>query len=305
MIHHDGKSVLASASSRTGRRAGKVALALVAAGGLAGFASCSVASQPSSVGRPTNAAPTSVPIADIQAAGLAEARDLVVPLALVTGRSRQLELIGAYADTDRLVFFFHLHGVEFSSLTEQVADAQGPLLYASGSGEGETGDFYYALGGGPHSDASGTARVEVTATTVAGPQVQVPTPQPVRWRFDVRLPVHPGLALTAPSTFVWDRFTVTVRRFEATPSVLHLTALVQGATPQFLSAPGYSVAMLDPNGRDFPALVSVLGPVPDGPLGATLINYEWPRAVAAGYSVIFRSPNGIYRLAVNWPGLGA
>src|SRR5207245_9688024 len=123
----------------------------------------------------------------------------------------------------------------------RVNDEQG-LVSAGGSAgpvhaPGFRGDYYVTLDQGVHPGPDGVAHLTLNIA-----QLQIWTPAggivEGNWAFAVAVNVQPGQILAAPNPFRLGRWKVTVETLEITPDVVHMEALVNGASPVALEGPG-------------------------------------------------------------------
>lgn len=172
----------------------------------------------------------SLPDADLAAAGLRAAWAAVTPLHEVsTGGRQTVTLIGAYADSSRIVLVFRTLP-DAGSPQVQVSDEKGPINAGYFGARGSAGDEIIGLQKGPHVAAGGVAHLTVEVTGFA--QYGSPKVNTGSWTFSVAVPVQSAtpLPLTPKLTNV-GTWKVTLEAFELTPSVIHLRALVDGTEP--------------------------------------------------------------------------
>jgi hypothetical protein len=229
---------------------------------------------------------------------------LVTPLNLtaVSG-GRSVSLIGAYADTARIVLFFRGEGQGFS-VHPQIYDRTGFLNYGSGEGSGLAGDWVVILMGGAHPDADGTAHLDVAVdqyqTDPAVPGVSG------TWNFSLDVKVQPADALTMmPPLTTIGPWKVAVEAMEATPTVVRFQAVVKGASPSEVTSS--MVTLVDGTGHEVPRsseyseltnqmfFFLVIG-TPE-----TRINVIWLRPLAATYELRITARGVDYRAKINIP----
>jgi hypothetical protein len=191
-----------------------------------------------------------LPPEDLRAAGLSEPQaGLVTALNLTAvSQGKTVHLIGAYADTARVVLFFRGADDRFS-IQCQIYDRTGFLNFGAGASSGLPGDWVFELMGAAHPDAHGIAHLNVAAfgyQTDPGTEGVSGT-----WNFSFDLPVHLAerIALTPPLTAIGP-WKVKVEAMEATPTVLRFQVLVEGASASDLS--DAKVTLLDSSGREVP-----------------------------------------------------
>jgi hypothetical protein len=248
---------------------------------------------------------TRLPEEDLRVANLSGPEgQLVTPLNLsAMSGGRSVGLIGAYADTARIVLFFRGEGQGFS-VHPQIYDRTGLLNYGSGEGSGLPGDWVVILMGGPHPDANGTAHLDVAVdgfqTDPIGPFVSG------TWNFSLDVKVQPAeaLTLTPPLTTIGP-WKVTVEAVEATPTVVRFQALVKGASPSELTS--LMVTLVDAAGHEAPKsseyseltnqmfFFLVIGN-PE-----TRINVIWPRPAAGTYGLRITASGVNYRATLTIP----
>jgi hypothetical protein len=248
---------------------------------------------------------TRLPEEDLRVANLSGPEgQLVTPLNLsaVSG-GRSLRLIGAYADTARIVLFFRGQGQGFA-VHPQIYDRTGLLNYGSGEGSGLPGDWVVISMGGAHPDANGMAHLDVAVdgyqTDPVGPGVSG------TWDFSLDVKVQPAeaLTLTPPLTTIGP-WKVTVEAMEATPTVVRFQALVKGASPSELTS--LMVTLVDAAGHEAPKsseyseltnqmfFFLVIGN-PE-----TRINVIWPRPAAGTYELRITARGVNYRATLTIP----
>jgi hypothetical protein len=243
-----------------------------------------------------------IPPLDLEMSGLTPAAELVTPYQILsTDKGRGIMLIGAYADTARTVFVFR-ETPDMGLPNLRVSDEQG-LVSAGGSAApvhapGFRGDYYVTLDQGVHPGADGVAHLTLD---IARLQIWSPAGGIVEgnWTFAVAVNVQPGQPLVAPSPFRLGAWKVTVETLEITPDVVHLEALVNGASPVALEGPGMSpfVELVDGAGvpvRSLGGGASITVPKQQ----VNPVNYQNARS----YNTWLRPAGGTYRL--RFQGLG-
>jgi len=250
-----------------------------------------------------------IPSLDLERAGLTPVADLVTPFQISsTDKGRSIILIGAYADTARTVFVFR-EAPDMGLPNVRVRDEQG-LVSAGGSAgpvhaPGFRGDYYVTLDQGVHPGPDGVAHLTLN---IAQLQIWTPAGGTVEgnWAFTVAVNVQPGQILAAPNPFRLGRWKVTVETLEITPDVVHMEALVNGASPVALEGPGIPpfVELLDSAGNPLRVLVGGAGiTVPKGQLNP--INYQnsrsrnqWLRPAAGTYRLRFQGGGGRFEIPI-------
>jgi hypothetical protein len=250
-----------------------------------------------------------IPPLDLEVAGLTPVADLVTPLQISsTDKGRSIMLIGAYADTARTAFIFR-ETPDMGLPIVRVSDEQG-LVSAGGSAgpvhsPGFRGDYYATLDEGVHPGPDGVAHLtldiaQLQIWSAAGGIVQG------NWAFSVAVNVQPGKIVVAPNPFWLGRWKVTVETLEITPDVVHMVALVNGASPVALEGPPMPpfVELLDSAGNPIRNLEGGAGiTVPKGQLNP--INYQnsrsrnqWLRPAAGTYRFRFQGNGGHFEIPI-------
>ena len=240
-----------------------------------------------------------VPAADVAAAHIPTAA-LVTPFQTVAADGADQTLIGAYADSARLVLFFrHASAPDPRAHSDiSVYDSDGFLNAGTQSGRGSGTDTFLALDLGPRLDADGLAHLTVTNTY---PQEPFMAPPPsTGWAFRFQVKVHRSVPLSAPSTIKLNSWTVRVEDLSATPSVINFQAVVAGANNEQLYANMQSrpVVLFDPTGNEVTVVTETGGvTVPKQQLNATTyqntrVHLQWPRPAAASTYRLQLSGNG-------------
>jgi hypothetical protein len=250
-----------------------------------------------------------IPPLDLEMAGLTPVADLVTPFQVSsTDNDRTIMLIGAYADPARTVFVFR-ETPDIGLPNVRVSDDQG-LVSAGGSAgpvhaPGFRGDYYVTLDQGVHPGADGLAHLTLNVAqlqrwTPAGGIVEG------NWTFTAALKVQPAQPIAMPNPFQLGPWKVTIETLEITPDVVHLEAVVNGASPVALEGPGIPpfVELLDSAGNPLRDLVGGAGiTVPKGQLNP--INYQnsrsrnqWLRPAAGMYRLRFQGSGGHFEIPV-------
>ena len=247
-----------------------------------------------------------IPPGDFWAAGLTSASALVTPFQLkATSANHTLTLIGAYADPARTVLLFRTNPDFRLPIEISFSDDGGLINASSSSGSGLPGESYYSLDAGPRPGANGVANLTVTvrgfspSTLADGFQTT-----PGTWTFSLALKVQPSVAIAAvPGQFVLGTWKVTTEVAEVTPSVIHIQAVIDGASVGEVGSP---VTLLDPSGTPVGWVASSAGvTVPKGQLNSTnykttRINDQWLRPTAAGtYQLRFAGGGGAQMINIS------
>lgn len=249
---------------------------------------------------------TQLPDEDLRVAAMSGSLGrLVTPLNLsaVSG-GRSVSLIGAYADTARIVLFFRGEDHRFS-VHPRISDRTGFLNYGSAEGSGLAGDWVVILMGGAHQDANGAVHLDVAVDQYQTDPAGI-TGVSGTWNFSLDVKVQPSaaLVLTPPLTALgpWQ---VAVEAMEATPTVVRFQAVVKGASPSDLTSS--MVTLVDATGHDVPKSTEyseltnqmffflVLG-TPE-----TRINVIWARPLAAMYELRITARGVDYRAMLDIP----
>ena len=250
-----------------------------------------------------------IPSLDLEVAGLTPVAESVTPFQISSiDNGRSIMLIGAYADTARTVFIFR-ETPDMGLPNVRVSDEQG-LVSAGGSAgpvhaPGFRGDYYVTLDQGVHPGPDGVAHLTLNIA-----QLQIWTPAggivEGNWAFAVAVNVQPGQKLVAPNPFRLGAWRVTVETLELTPDVVHMEAVVNGASPVALEGPGIPpfVELLDSAGNPLRVLVGGAGiTVPKGQLNPT--NYQnsrsrnqWLRPDAGTYRLRFQGGGGRFEIPI-------
>lgn len=237
-----------------------------------------------------------VPTADVAQAGLTSAVGVMTDPNLTSAKNgRTVRLIGAYADPARIALILRTLPQAQLGLV-QVYDDRGLINAGGGGTDGSLGDDIFVLDQGPHAGTDGIAHLRVTIPFLQpmppsqGNMIQGP------WTFAFALKVQPATALalqTRPATI--GSWKVSVDAFEFTPSVIHLSLLVTGASPD---AAGSAVKLIGENGSAVePAESSTTR------LGAGLqLDYTWMRPnTAASYQLKIDGGGGHYVVSFSVP----
>jgi hypothetical protein len=265
---------------------------------------------PSSVASPSTAG-AQLPDLDLAAVGLTGQGALVTPLNIQKqiGNSH-VAVIGAYADPARTVLFFRAPDSGFPMVS--MNDDFGFLNGSSSARPGTAGDYVFILDAGPRPGADGTAHLKVTVT---GFQLAVGGgSSAANWTFSLQLPVHTSTPLAAvPTHFRLGSWTVTLELADATPSVVRVQALIDGASVQDLNlrvGVAFPVTLLDASDNPLIQTAASAGvTVPKQQLNSsnikrTRINVEWQRPAAAGtLQLRFEGSGSVVKIPLNLPAL--
>jgi hypothetical protein len=278
-----------------------IAIAIVAV--LFGPRLLAVRSQPRAVPA-MSPVPITTPVAgtlpdqDLAAANLSGLATLVTPFNLTAkSGSVTVVLIGAYADGARTVLFFRT-SPDAGFPMPSINDAYGFLNSSSSSSMGVPGDYVFVLDAGPRPGADGIAHLKISVSNI---QPSGPGGSQTRgtWTFSPDVNVQPSQSLgLVPHRLSLGSWKVTLEVVEVTPSVIHLQALIEGASVDQLEQ--NFVSLLDPSGKTVRQVTeSASVTVPKQQLNAntpktTRINDQWPRPATPGaYQLQFQG-NGAH-----------
>jgi hypothetical protein len=253
----------------------------------------------------------SLPPLDLTAAGLANVSELVTPLDVsATDGGRTITLIGAYADPARTVFIFR-EKPDIGLPMVDVNDDQGAINASSSSGAihapGFRGDYFVGLDAGPRAGADGLAHLTIS---IRGLRIWSPYGGNATgsWAFSAAVQVQPATALAAPSRFRLGGWTVQIETLEVTPAVIHLQAVVNGASPPDVIGPGVMASfleLLDAAGNQLKVVSSDAGiTVPKQQVNPSnyhnaRVSYEWARPGPGTYRLRFQGGGGTYELELD------
>ena len=244
-----------------------------------------VVRQPGPAASPQAPQSSVVPAQDLAGAHLTAVSSLVQPLQLqAQSGSQRIDLIAAYADAARTVLFFRMTpdtGLPIGS----VDDAYGFLNASSSGSRGVPGDYVFVLDAGPRPGIDGVAHLKVSIIGVQpmGPGRSIQG----HWTFSPDVHVQASQPIGSyPQHFALGSWKVTLEVIELTPSVVHVQALIDGATVGDVDQK--FMTLLDPSGHE---VVQIAGgasvTVPKGQLNSstyksTRVNTQWERPAAAG-----------------------
>lgn len=260
-------------------------------------------------GGPTGSAPAQVPDQDLAVAHLSALPTLVTPLNLAaTSAGHRILLIGAYADPARTVLFFRT-GNASDYVLPSVTDDQGLVNASSSGGPGVAGDYVYSLDGGPHPSTGGMANLKVTVFAIESHDLLSQSTTRGNWTFSFALKVQPSTPLkTVSSPFMLGSWRVYIEVAEATPSVIHLQAVIDGASPADIGSS--TVTLVDASGSGVTQFASSAGVTaskaqlnPSSYL-ITRVNDQWERPfTAAAYRLRFQGGGGEKTIPLQVPAL--
>lgn len=222
-----------------------------------------------------------VPQFDLDQTQLSASGALVTPLNLTSNDSgRTVTLIGAYADSSRIVLFLRtLPDSGFANAV--ISDDSGLLNTGSEAGPGVIGDSFFILNAGPRAGSDGMAHLRVVISTfvkVLPPEPQQPPPAQERgnwtFAFALRLPASTHLQLSPPPGDVGP-WRIAIEAFEVTPSLVHFQAVIDGAAVEDIKQD--TISLKTPDGKSsLPTVTyeaSALG------TRSTRVNVSWRRPV--------------------------
>ncbi len=218
-----------------------------------------------------------LPVEDLAVANLSQAADAVsTPDLLQTSSGRAVRLVGAYADTARIVLI--LRSLPPGQPMVQISDDSGPINSGYGEANGVIGDLVVSYMQPPRAGADGVAHLGVTVSNfVQGPPA-VGSANSGVWSFSVSLKIQPAIPLTlSPTLTSVGSWKVTVEKFELTPSVVHLRAAVDG--PSSIDVNQDAFTLLDDAGN--PINVAGASFVPKGGQKSTQVDMSWGRVFRA------------------------
>jgi hypothetical protein len=244
-----------------------------------------------------------LPDVDLEAAGLSEPCLLTRLDLKATEGGRTITLLGAYADTARVVLIVRPRPDDQGTpnpptLTE---DVEGWLNSASGGlpviPAIPAGDYVIYFSSGFQAMAGRTAHIKATwrLGTNGPPGLNDPG---VTMAFSLH--VFTSTPLQAPHQFQLGKWQVAIRVLEATPAVIHVRAVFVGATFDDIPlGPIEPITMLDEAGKSLRPVSGGGGPT--DPQGAAL-EMQWMRPIPAGtYHLNFQLPGATHSVTVNVP----
>ena len=199
---------------------------------------------------PTVAVATPTPLPPVPAADLAAARmtnlaSLVTPFNVsATDSGHTITIIGAYADPARIVLFSRVEP-KIGTPNFMIYDDYG-FINAGGSDFGVTPtDSVSILEGGPRPGTKGIAHLAISVTSLW--DYRTNRGLEGKWSFTLALKVQPSIPIAAPKQFQLGRWKATIETFEVTPTVVHLQALINGASVPEIGMD--TIAFVDPAGK--------------------------------------------------------
>lgn len=241
-----------------------------------------------------------VPAADLAAAQMTNVAGLVTPFNVsATDSGRTITIIGAYADPARIVLFVHVQP-RGGWPGFQINDDHG-FINASSSGRGGApNDSVYILDGGPQPGTDGLAHLAISARDI----MELSPSQALRgnWSFAIALKVQPSIPVAAPKQFQLGSWKGNVEIFELTPTVVHLQAVINGATVEqigfntvtLVNAAGTAIGQGCSASITFPKTAI---PSPNSPLyHITRVNCEVARPSPGSYRIRFQGGGGVFVL---------
>jgi hypothetical protein len=250
------------------------------------------------------AALPTVPVADLEAANLGSASNLVTPLRMAASDGSGQVLIGAYADPTRTVLFFTGKSVApgpGTYSTMSVFDSHG-FLNAGTSARRVGSDSFYALDLGPRPDSDGLAHITVT-NGPPGESLTAPPPS-TGWAFRFALKIQSATPLPAAAALQLGSWKVTIEDLSVTPSVIDFQAVIAGASnvqvmPYTVAQP---ITLFDSAGNPISPISADAGiTVPKLQLNAqnyknTRVHIQWARPATATTYTLRLAANGVVRI---------
>jgi hypothetical protein len=254
-----------------------------------------VHNQPGPVREASPAAAPSFPAQDLFPMGVTNPA-LITPFDLQSSDVGQtITLVGAYADTSRIVAIFRMQPPNWQPDAVTIDDDLGLINASSGGWPGIAGDYVFTLNGGPHVDSTQTAHLVIHIHYVnAAQQFDYGN-----WNFSIQLKVHSPVPLPVPTQFKVGAWTVRVEAFEQTPSVIHFQAAIDG-TDLFTAV--NAVSLLDPTGKKIGSGCEAVirGPkqsLAAGPPTSARIKCDFPVPTSPGtYEIRIAGGGGAYSL---------
>jgi len=256
-----------------------------------------VVPQPRPAASPASQA-SSIPAADLAAAHLTAVASLVEPFHLIAqSGSQRIELIGAYADAARTVLFLRLTP-DAGFPVASIDDAYGFLNASSSSSRGIAGDYVFILDAGPRPAIDGIAHLKVSIMGLQpnGPGASIQG----HWTFAPDVHVQASQPIGSyPIRFGLGSWKVTLEVMELTPSVVHVQALIDGATVGDLEQK--FMTLVDSSGHEVRQIAGGASvTVPKQQLNSTTykstrVNDQWERPAAAGtYKLRVQGNNAVH-----------
>jgi hypothetical protein len=255
---------------------------------------------------PTAAVPTPTPLPPVPAADLAAAQmtnvgSLVTPLNVsATDSGHTITIIGAYADPARIVLFFRVEP-KGGTPNFMIYDDYG-FINAGGSGFGVTPtDSVSILDGGPRPGTKGIAHLAISVTSLM--DFRASRVVKGKWSLAIALRVQPSIPIAAPQQFQLGRWRGNIEIFEVTPTVVHLQAVINGASVPEIGL--NTVTLIDPAGKTIGQGCGASITVPKAAINSpssplyhnARVYCEFARPLSPGtYHMRFQGGGGVYVL---------
>jgi hypothetical protein len=256
--------------------------------------------QPTAVATNNPSAATPISAAEFAATGV-NSPSLITPLHVESkAADYDVTLVGAYADSARLVLIYHALPSDLMSYSafgfydgQESVVADPPV---GGGGEVAPGDYVEQIDAGPAASAGRVAHLLAYPPFYAAPL----------WKFD--LPVQRSICFSTGGPYQLGRRSVSFTKLEVTPSTLHIRALVADPSGQDLAdLADLTVMAVDQNGTRLPEVgegVREVGFSNDTP--DWLIDYQWMRPVGAGtYLLLFQATGATHTVTLDVPASAA
>jgi hypothetical protein len=251
---------------------------------------------------------STIPAQDLAVAHLAAVSSLVVPLHLdAQSGSQRIELFAAYADQARTALFFRMTP-DAGFPVASIDDAYGLVNASSSGSRGVPGDYVFTLNAGPRPGIDGIAHLKVSIIGVQpigpGPSIQG------HWTFAPDVHVQASQPIGSyPLRFALGSWKVSLEVIELTPSVVHVQALIDGATVGDVQQK--FMTLLDSSGQEVPQIAGGASvTVPKGQLSSTTykstrVNDQWERPAAGKYKLRVEGNNASHVVDLEILALGA
>lgn len=256
-----------------------------------------------------------IPAPDLRAAALSSVAELVTPFQVRSENGGQtITLIGAYADPARTVLFLRV-SPDAGAPEMSLSDDEGAMDMAGYMAEAAPRDYVVTLNSGPRVGHSHIAHLTAKVTGLISPPLGQGPPQELKgnWTLAFDLSVQPAIALPNESAFRLGSWTITIEVLEATPAVIHLQALVDGAgVEEFGLGLESTISLVDASGAPVRTVglstattitKEQLNPTTSPPNSAR-VDLQWlrPRA-AGGYQLRFQGNGETHTIAITLPAL--
>lgn len=186
-----------------------------------------------------------VPAADLAAARMTDLASLVTPVNVsATDSGHTITIMGAYADPARIVLFSRVEP-KIGTPNFMIYDDYG-FINAGGSDFGVTPtDSVSILEGGPRPGTKGIAHLAISVMSLW--DYRTNRGLEGKWSFTLALKVQPSIPIAAPKQFPLGRWKGNIEIFEVTPTVVHLQAVINGASNPEIGL--NTITLVDPAGK--------------------------------------------------------